>query len=969
MQVILVGKNFMNKLILPKDVNGNYWINDEDSKKVINIQAKNGKWEITSTNLAKIRYKSDISTVNNEITYVSRTGNDNCIDSITLEENDVQYFTIGESKNIYLLYCLPVYADELYELKIKNIKELTIGKIEKSSIIFKNPLVNPTHVRMIFYNGAWRIENLDLKIGTFVNEKPVTSVQEISNGDVIFILGLRIIMLRDRLFLNGSIKDIFINKEHLLQVKESNAKFKDNSIDEEEASDNFYEEKDYFLRAPRIIKMIEKEEVKIDPPPAAKNKEEMPAILVLGSTISMGAIMLTSSISSLNGLISGTATFLQSLPALITALLMLICMVLFPILTRKYEKNQKERYEKKRQDRYRKYINSKAEAIDEIMMKQRQILFNNYISSKDCETIINNKTPRLWERKIEDKDFLSIRVGVGEVPLEIDIHYPEESFTMEDDELVDILNIIGKKSQTLENVPIAVSLAEKNIAGIIGENDEFNKKYLQNIILQLIALHSYEDLKLVFLVNEDNCDDDYWEYVKLMPHVWDNQKQIRFFADNYNEMQEISRYLEPIFKSRVEMEDDRLDYRSFSPNYLIITDSYKELENLRIISEILKTEKNVGFSVLFITNNINQLPNGCKSFIMLEKEKGKLFENMVSSSNQKEFAFDKFEHYNFDVINKTISNIPIRFNAQGAAMLPNSYNFMEMYDVGKADQLNVLDRWRQNDSTISLQAPIGIDTSGMPIVLDIHEKAHGPHGLIAGSTGSGKSEFIITYVLSLALNYSPNDVNFVLIDYKGGGLAGAFKKKNAVLPHLAGTITNIDTAGLQRSLDSIQSELRRRQIMFNEARNITNESTIDIYKYQKLYHDGVVKKPIPHLLIICDEFAELKQQQPDFMDELISVARIGRSLGVHLILATQKPAGIVNDQIRSNSKFGICLKVQDSQDSMDIIKRPDAANLKVTGQFYMQVGNDEYFALGQSAYAGAPYFPTDVVKKHIDTSI
>ena len=257
----------------------------------------------------------------------------------------------------------------------------------------------------------------------------------------------------------------------------------------------------------------------------------------------------------------------------------------------------------------------------------------------------------------------------------------------------------------------------------------------------------------------------------------------------------------------------------------------------------------------------------------------------------------------------------------------------------------------------------------MIINLDIHEKYHGPHGLIAGSTGSGKSEFIITYILSLAINYHPDDLALIIIDYKGGGLAGAFQKGNYKLPHLIGTITNIDTTNLQRSLASIQSELKRRQIIFNEARNMTDEGTLDIYKYQEMYHNGIVNEPIPHLLIICDEFAELKQQQPEFMDELISVARIGRSLGVHLILATQKPAGIVNDQIRSNSKFGICLKVQDKEDSMDVIKRPDAASLKNTGQFYMQVGNDEYFVLGQSAWSNAPYIPTTKIKNKIDTSI
>ena len=141
---------------------------------------------------------------------------------------------------------------------------------------------------------------------------------------------------------------------------------------------------------------------------------------------------------------------------------------------------------------------------------------------------------------------------------------------------------------------------------------------------------------------------------------------------------------------------------------------------------------------------------------------------------------------------------------------------------------------------------------------------------------------------------------------------------------------------------------------------MTGESSIDIYSYQSLYRNKVVTEPMPHLFIIADEFAEMKQQQPEFMDNLISIARIGRSLGVHLILATQKPSGVVNDQIRSNTKFRVCLKVQDKSDSMDMLIRPDAAELNDTGRFYLQVGSDEYFAL-VSRPAGAIYQPQDTV--------
>jgi S-DNA-T family DNA segregation ATPase FtsK/SpoIIIE len=223
----------------------------------------------------------------------------------------------------------------------------------------------------------------------------------------------------------------------------------------------------------------------------------------------------------------------------------------------------------------------------------------------------------------------------------------------------------------------------------------------------------------------------------------------------------------------------------------------------------------------------------------------------------------------------------------------------------------------------------------------------------------------------MAVNYSPEEVSFVLIDYKGGGLTGAFENKltGVTLPHLAGTITNLDKAEINRSLASIKSELTRRQAIFNQVKAKLNESTLDIYKYQQLYRAGLVSEPISHLFIISDEFAELKSQQPEFMSELISTARIGRSLGVHLILATQKPSGIVDDQIWSNSKFKVCLKVQEKADSMDVIKRTDAVTLKKAGRFYLQVGYNDYFAIGQAAYAGTKYVPKNKIAKKVDRDI
>ena len=207
-----------------------------------------------------------------------------------------------------------------------------------------------------------------------------------------------------------------------------------------------------------------------------------------------------------------------------------------------------------------------------------------------------------------------------------------------------------------------------------------------------------------------------------------------------------------------------------------------------------------------------------------------------------------------------------------------------------------------------MTAPIGVSKAGI-IALDLHDKAHGPHGLVAGTTGSGKSEILQTYILSMSTLYHPYEVAFGIIDFKGGGMVNQFQD----LPHLLGAITNIDGKEIDRSLKSIKAELQKRQRLFAEA------EVNHIDKYIRKYKAGKVAIPLPHLILIVDEFAELKAEQPEFMKELISAARIGRSLGVHLILATQKPSGQVNEQIWSNSRFKLCLKVQSKEDSNEVL--------------------------------------------------
>jgi len=954
MQIILIGKNYINKIVLPQNITGTYWITDKvegREQKMISIEAKEETWCLNNNSRYFKVFESHQIGINNQ--WIKKE------DEIILKEYDIYGIKIEDSSEMYILFCLPVFEKYMH-FNIKNTTEILIGSELGNTIVYKNPLVSSCHAKIHYDGEKWLLENYNQNYNVFVNGKVRHKyAKTLRNGDVVFIMGLKIILMDQSLYVTNPRNQCTFDLKYLDLVKEHRMELQAGRKNDE------IEIEDYFSKSPRLTNIIECEKVKIDSPPSGPDKDETPMILLLGTSLTMGAVMMISVIRAIDSYVTGTSNLKQMLFSLIPSVAMMISMMLFPVLMMRFDKKRKKRKEARRQEKYKKYLNNKREKINQIREKQKSILLANYLTAKECESIILNRDSRLWERQIDDYDFLSVRLGLGDVPLKIDLQYPEERFSVEDDNLVDILNNIVENSKNISQAPITVSLVEKNISALISKGYDDLDKYLKELMIQLITFHSPQDLKLVFLVQEDNLKK--WDYVKMLPHVWDDQKEFRFFADNYEEMNDISKYLSEVLNNRLQMQNK--NYESFAPYYLIITEYDKRIESLKVIEEILEANVNVGFSLLCIMDDLTQLPNECSTFIDIQKNKGIMFENKISSGSQKEFSFDTKSVFTFEKILQSVSNIPMKYFSNSSSALPNNYSFLEMFDVGRIEQLNIVERWSKNDSTVSLRAPIGIDRYGMPIVLDIHENAHGPHGLIAGSTGSGKSEFIITYILSLAINYHPEDVNFILIDYKGGSLAGAFQKRRSKLPHLVGTITNIDKGELQRSLVSIQSELKRRQIIFNQARELTDEGTIDIYKYQRLYHNGIVKTPIAHLIIICDEFAELKQQQPEFMDELMSVSRIGRSLGVHLILATQKPAGIVNDQIRSNSKFAICLKVQDRVDSIDVIKRPDAASLKKAGQFYMQVGYDEYFILGQSAWSGAPYFPSDVLEKNIDKSV
>ncbi|MDO5603223.1 MAG: type VII secretion protein EssC, partial [Oscillospiraceae bacterium] len=351
--------------------------------------------------------------------------------------------------------------------------------------------------------------------------------------------------------------------------------------------------------------------------------------------------------------------------------------------------------------------------------------------------------------------------------------------------------------------------------------------------------------------------------------------------------------------------------------------------------------KELGATFVFFGETKADIPMGCSYIIEIADEQNGVMINTENAADTAKFVYQSIpDAYAAEVVRLLAPVYTEEISLEGT--LTKNCSLFEMLDILSVEDLDLTQRWGHSQVFKSMAAPLGVSKSGI-VELDLHDKAHGPHGLVAGTTGSGKSEILQTYILSMATLFHPYEVAFVIIDFKGGGMVNQFKE----LPHLLGAITNIDGKEIDRSLKSIKAELQKRQRLFAEA----DVNHID--KYIVKYKSGEVKYPLPHLIVIVDEFAELKAEQPEFMKELISAARIGRSLGVHLILATQKPSGQVNEQIWSNSRFKLCLKVQSQEDSNEVLKSPLAAEIKEPGRAYLQVGNNEIFELFQSAYSGA----------------
>ena len=844
---------------------------------------------------------------------------------------------IGEKNiSIQCIYCKYDWSTyRTYRLKVCRI-------IKQSNKVFLTgddseqiPCVN-----ILNKNGQWFLNNYGIE-PVYINGDFIKENKKLSYGDIIYFFGRIFLFFDDFIAVEQTEEEMNVFCLEEIKVNEF---IQDKGIIAPMLKESFH-------RAPRIMEHLEKLTLQIENPPILGMfgmEEQRSVFMDIGAVLSMMFPMLGMNVFLIYGMrTEGNQAGTYVYSGIFMVVMSVMCSLLWIMISRQYEKRQRKERADRKKNAYRRYLNKKSMQIKEQYEKTYKVLQSRYLCA---DRYVDNSLLflYLWNRNPYHEDFLKYRVGTGNMrfPMEIkfvgEVSYEEEGILWQEAEK------IREHYNIMHQIPMLLDITQYNQVGVIEAEMDDGMLIVRNLILQIVLCNCYTEVKLACIYDKNKVMQyEQWGFCRWLPHIWDSDRRKRNIAENLSEARELFYRLLQVFKERERISTPGRSEQGL-PHYILFIAEEKYLDGEMFSKYIFNKKENYGLTVIWLVERREQLPNTCKLVLERSKEFSGWYEIERHSQKREEIHFDYIKKEAAERLIRTISGIRVA-EIEEKRDIPDTIDFLKMYGVMTVKELDIESRWRQNSIYESCRVLIGKKAGGESCYLDIHERYHGPHGLLAGTTGSGKSEVLQTFILSMAINFSPEAVNFLLIDYKGEGMSGLFSE----LPHISGGISNLSDGQAYRAMISIKSENKRRQRIFKECK-VNN-----INDYTRLFNSGSVNEPIPHLLIIIDEFAELKKAEPEFMQELISVAQVGRSLGVHLLLATQKPGGVVDDKIWSNSRFRICLKVQEREDSMDMLHNMDACQITQTGRGYLQVGNNEVYELFQAGWSGALFQQED----------
>ena len=672
-----------------------------------------------------------------------------------------------------------------------------------------------------------------------------------------------------------------------------------------------------FNRSPRVDPIYEGAELVAPEPPQAPQTQRFPLMMMimpLFMMVIMGSIMFLSQRGS------DSRSGLQSFS-------MLIFMLMSPLMM------IGGWWENKRSSRrsHEEAVNAFRTNLADLMARaaaaqdeERARRLIEHPGTSDCVGAIANLNNLLWTRRPEHASFMELRLGLGVQAsrLKMDVQPARNSIP----ELVYELEDVTSRFSMIDRVPVVASFDISGSIGISGPGEAM-LAVARGVILQLVGLHSPAEVVICGLTSVRTAAE--WDWIKWLPHTSSEHSPVSgtHLASTPPSCADLVSKLDDIIDARSEGRNST-DAAPI-PRVVVFVEDSAPIDRNRLV-RLAEIGPSVGVHVIWVAAATSQIPAACRSFLEVDASDGSAATGRVVEADFVKPVLVEPVSVS-DAINLAMTLSPVIDSGalvEDQTDLPSTVSFLADAGVDLAQSADaVLDRWRESRSvfppsefpdgvarpmnrrTYSLRALVGRG-KGDNTYLDL--RAHGPHALVGGTTGAGKSEFLQSWIMGMATAHGPQRVTFLFIDYKGGAAFADCVR----LPHCVGLVTDLSPLLVRRALTSLRAELRYREHLLNRygAKDLI-----------ELENAGNPEVP-PSLIIIVDEFAALVQEVPDFVDGVVDVAQRGRSLGLHLILATQRPAGVIKENLRANTNLRIALRMADEDDSTDVIGSKVAAS-------------------------------------------
>ncbi|GIG54905.1 FtsK/SpoIIIE domain-containing protein [Demequina activiva] len=558
---------------------------------------------------------------------------------------------------------------------------------------------------------------------------------------------------------------------------------------------------------------------------------------------------------------------------------------------------------------WREEIRDTEERIDSLVREQRIQSWYDQPDPVVIHDTATRPTARLWERRYDDPDALRVRIGVAQGDLRVKFEGGGQKFREQP----------HSAGVSPEPVSIDAALGPIGVAGTA----HATRLVARAALASVATLRSPRDCQIVVI-----CDDDpdQWAWTSWLPHTHEDARLGATIGNTEDSRRERLRELAATLQMRRLASAQGVAAGS---HIFVVLDGARRYRMLPGMVELLKHGHHHGIFVLALDDDRSRLPEEAATVIEIDRTDAAMARVQSRGEFHARVLLDGMSLAAAEEIARTLCGYHHISGIGDDGVMPRSVRYVDLLGVDLERPEPILERWSRTPR--QTYVVVGADADG-EVAIDL--ATAGPHALVAGTTGSGKSEFLQTLIIALAMANRPDALNFVLVDYKGGSAFADCER----LPHTVGMVTNLDARETERALASLEAELKRRERVLKDE---IGAKDVDVAWAKN--PEAAAAAGLARLVLVIDEFAELKTELPDFINGLVRIARVGRSLGVHLVLATQRPSGAVTPEMQSNINMRVALRVTDQADSSDVLGSGEAALISTTtpGRGYIKAGANQ----------------------------